>query len=196
MFTDDLESHIFHVEYEHNKVDVISTSHYMQQFHGTDQWNILYLPTHLYLYLCFISLFIYLYAEIRILIFTSVRTCRWQPDLHWWWSYGWLLPILLGTKPMWSVQLVWMLWWTPLHIFHHRGEIFFYGSWHAESAMGTILGVCWAVLEETFLWVTVHGAACNNSWIEIYENHWFVKQQLMLPEAIAAIITSFSHVFL
>ena len=60
---------------------------------------------------------------------------------------------------------------------------------------GNDLGVCWAVLEETYFWVTVHGAACNNSWIEIYENHWFVKQQLMLPEAIAAIITSFSHAF-
>lgn len=149
---------------------------------------------HIEIYMFVLYLSIYLYADNHILIFTSVRTCRWQPDLHWWWSYGWLLPILLGTKPMWSVQLVWMLWWTPLHIFHHRGQIFFMVS-GMQNRPWERLGVCWAVLEETYFWLTVHGAACNNSWIEIYENHWFVKQQLMLPEAIAAIITSFSHAF-
>ena len=153
-----------------------------------------FILVYIYIFMFYISLY-YVYADIRIPIFTSVWTCRWQPDLHWWWSYGWLLPILLGTKPMWSVQLVWMLWWTPLHIFHHRGQIFFMVSGMKNrpwERFGSLLGGSGRNL---FL-SDCAGAACNNSWIEIYENHWFVKQQLMLPEAIAAIITSFSHVFL
>lgn len=143
-----------------------------------------------------IYIHIYIYIYLHSLCFTSVRTCRWQPDLHWWWSYGWLLPILLGTKPMWSMQLVWMLWWTPFHIFHHRGQIFCMVSGMRNRPWERFGGVCSAVAEvETFFWMTVHGAACNNSWIEIYENPWFVKQHLMPPEVIAAIIASISYVF-
>ena len=121
------------------------------QFHGTDQWNILYLPTHLYLYLLY-ALYLSLFIYMQIFIYLYSHPSGPAGDNQ----------TCIGDEVMadcyqscWEQNQCGRCNWSGCY----DERLFIFSIIEARNFLrlvacrighGNALGVCWAVLEETY----------------------------------------------